>query len=129
MSTWRTIRSAETGEVVLPRAKWCAGYWCHLRGLMFRRRLAPDEGLLFVYRRASVMDATIHMFFVFFPIAAVWLDGQGRVVDAQLAKPWRPFYKPAHPARYLIEAHPALLERVRVGDVLRFEAENPTPAL
>ncbi len=121
MSHWRTIRRAETGEVVLARAKWCASYGCHLRGLMFRRGLTEDEGLLFVYRRASVMDATIHMFFVFFPIAAVWLDSAGHVVDAQLAKPWRPIYKPARPARYLIEAHPKLLERVRVGERLIFE--------
>ncbi len=129
MSTWRSIRRAGTGEVVLARAKWCAGYWCHLRGLMFRRRIAEDEGLLFVYRRASVMDASIHMFFVFFSIAAVWLDDEGRVVDAQLARPWRPFYKPAQPARYLIEAHPSLLERVCIGDQLRLGAEEPPSAL
>jgi len=47
------------------------------------------------------------MFFVFFAIAAVWLDDGGNVVDAKLARPWRPFYKPVKPARYLIEARPA----------------------
>ncbi len=31
------------------------------------------------------------MFFVGFPIAAVWLDARGVVVDAKLAKPWRPY--------------------------------------
>ncbi len=129
MSTWYAVCHADSGQVVLARAKWCASYGCRLRGLMFRRRIAEDEGLLFVFPRPTVLDATIHMFFVFFPIAAVWLDGDGRVVDARLAKPWRPFYKPARPARYLIEAHPALLERVRVGERLRFEAEARPPAL
>jgi len=43
------------------------------------------------------------------------------VVDAKLAKPWRPYYAPARPARYLIEAPPSLLERVTVGERLTFD--------
>lgn len=87
---------------------------------MLRASLPEDEGLLFIYNRTSIMDATIHMFFVFFPIAAVWLDDDGVVVDAKLAKPWRPYYAPAKAARYLIEAPPAVLDRVQVGDQLVF---------
>jgi uncharacterized protein len=121
MSDWRVIRQASTGDEVLARARWCHSFGCHLRGLMLRASLPADEGLLFVYNRQSVSGATIHMFFVFFSIAAVWLDDGGRVVDARLAKPWRPFYAPAQPARYLIEARPALLERVQVGDQLTFD--------
>jgi uncharacterized membrane protein (UPF0127 family) len=117
------IRHASTGNVVLARAKWCTGFWCHFRGLMLRRSLPEDEGLLFVFRREGVTVTTIHMFFMYFAIAAVWLDNTGRVVDARLAKPWRPAYAPAKPARYLIEAQPSLLERVKVGDVLTFDEE------
>ena len=124
MSDWRTIRQSSTGDVVLSRAKWCASFLCHLRGLMFRRSLPADEGLLFVYDRQSISGTTIHMFFVFFSIAAIWLDDDGHVVDAKLAKPWRPFYAPAQPARYLIEARPALLERVQVGDQLTFDEKS-----
>lgn len=123
MSQVRVIRRASTGEVVLARARWCQSFWCHFRGLMLRRHLPDDEGLLFVYRRTSVRDAAIHMFFVFFPIAAVWLDDEGRVVSATLARPWRPYYAPAQPARYLIEAHPSLLDRVAVGDQLTFSEQ------
>lgn len=120
MSDWRVIRRAADETIVLPRARWCDGFWCHLRGLMLRRGLPDDEGLLFVYDRESVSGTSIHMLFVFFAIAAVWLDTDGRVVDARLARPWRPFYVPAKPARYLIEARPALLDRVQVGDRLTF---------
>lgn len=121
MSVWREVRHAETGDVVLARARWCNGFWCHFRGLMLRRSLPDDEGLLFVFRRENIAETTIHMLFVFFAIAAVWLDSEGQVVDAKLARPWRPVYAPAKPARYLIEARPALLERVTIGDRLTFD--------
>lgn len=121
MSDWVIIRKASTDEPVLARARWCKSYWCQFRGLQMRRSLPEDEGLLFDFRRESIVATSIHMFFVFFSIAAVWLDENGVVVDAKLAKPWRPAYVPAKPARYLIEALPDLLERVQIGDQLRFE--------
>lgn len=121
------IRSADSGEVVLARAKWCQNFWCHFKGLMLRRSLPEDEGLLFVFGRASVVDTTIHMLFMFFSIAAVWMDNEGRVVDAKLAKPWRPIYAPARPARYMIEARPVVLDRVKVGDHLVFDEKAAAP--
>ena len=121
MSNRRIIRNASTDEIVLARAKWCKSFWCQFKGLQMQRDLPEDEGLLFDFRRESVATTSIHMFFVFFAIAAVWLDDAGRVVDAKLAKPWRPVYAPAKPARYLIEARPGLLDRVQVGDQLKFD--------
>lgn len=118
MSQPHAIRRAENGEVVLARAAPADTFFRRWRGLMLRRRLAEDEGLLFTFRRENRSESAIHMFFVGFPIAAVWLDARGVVVDAKLAKPWRPYYAPARPARYLIEAPPSLLERVTIGDRL-----------
>jgi uncharacterized membrane protein (UPF0127 family) len=60
------------------------------------------------------------MFFVFFPIAAVWLDAGSCVVDAQLASPFHPLYVPQAPAKDVLEGPPSLLDRVQVGDRLRF---------
>ncbi len=121
MTDWRVMRDAETGETLLNRVRWCTSYWCHLRGLMFRSQLDPDEGLCIVYRSESMAGASIHMFFMRFAIAAVWLDREFRVVHAALAKPWRPYYAPSKPAQYVLEAPPALLERVAVGDRMAFE--------
>jgi uncharacterized membrane protein (UPF0127 family) len=90
---------------------------------MFRRRLGDDEGLLLVGQRESRLDAAIHMFFVFFPIAVVWLNGGGRVVDVQLARPFRPFYAPRASAKDVLEGPPSLIESVDVGDHLRFSEE------
>lgn len=117
----RIIKKQETGEVLLANAHWCASFWCHFHGLMFRFRLADDEGLLFVHRRPSVINTTIHMLFMFMPIAVIWLDSDFRVVDAKYAKPWRLAYAPAKPAQYYIEANTHLLDRVAIGEVLSVE--------
>ncbi len=117
----QAIRRADTGEVLLGRARLCRSFWCHFRGLMLRAPLAEGEALLFVYSRASVSATTIHMLFMRFPIAVLWLDGDRVVVDAKLAKPWRPVYAPRKAARYVIEARPEVLGRVAVGDRLVWE--------
>jgi uncharacterized membrane protein (UPF0127 family) len=118
---WRILRNTRTGEVLLPRARLCVGYWCHLRGLQFVRHLPADEGLLFITRREGRSHTAIHMFFMFFSIAVIWLDARGKVVDKKLARPWRPAYAPSAPARYYLEANVELYERVQVGDVLTFD--------
>ncbi|MGJ3240474.1 MAG: DUF192 domain-containing protein [Anaerolineae bacterium] len=107
--------------VVLQRAKWCQSSWCHFKGLQFASPLDDTNGILFVYPKENITNTAIHMFFVFFEIAVVWLDSSGKVVDKTLAKPWRPFYAPSQPAQYFIEANPSLLDRVEVGEVLLFD--------
>jgi uncharacterized membrane protein (UPF0127 family) len=121
MSNYRILRNQVSGQVILPRARWCASFWCHLKGLMFRANLPTDEGLLFVTRSESVVNTTIHMFFMRFAIGVVWLDARGVVVHKTLAKPWRPAYAPSRPAQYYLEANPHVLEHVQVGDVLTFD--------
>jgi len=121
MSDYRVLKNVESGVVVLPRVRWCASYWLRLRGLMFRRDLPEDEGLIFVYGRESKLDTSIHMLFMAFAIATVWLDKNGVVVDKVLAKPWRPAYASRKPAQYVVEARPSLLDRVQVGDRLSFD--------
>ena len=120
MATWVEARNETQDKRLLARVRRCTSFPCRLRGLTFRRPLADDEGLLLVGQREGRVEAAIHMFFVFFPIAAVWLDGEGHVVDAQLAQPFRPLYVPRAPARDVLEGPPALLKRVRMGDRIRF---------
>jgi uncharacterized membrane protein (UPF0127 family) len=120
-ATWRVLRNADTGAVVLARVRWCESFWCHYRGLQLVPRLPDDEGVLFVTNREGRTHTAIHMFFMLFSIGVVWLDASGKVVDKTLAKPWRPYYAPGNPARYFIEANPTILKRVAVGDPLRFD--------
>lgn len=117
------IANATTGETIARHVVRCDTLWKRARGLMCRGRRALSGGraFLFVERRESVAQTTIHMFFVFFPIAVVWLDRDKRVVDKALARPFRPYYAPRRPAQYYIEGRPSLLEHVSLGDQLEFE--------
>lgn len=112
----------ESGETLLRSVRWCSSRWCRFRGLQFRRRLHSAEAILLVHQQESVLQSSIHMLFVFFPIAAIWIDSMGRVTSAQLARPWRLFYASSAPAQYVLEGHPDLLGRVTVGDELNFIA-------
>jgi uncharacterized membrane protein (UPF0127 family) len=114
------VRNETQGRRLLGHVRRCASFLCRLRGLTFRRFVGQGEGLLLVGKRPSRTDTAIHMLFVFFPIAAIWLDPDGRVVDARLARPFRPLYVPRAPARDVLEGPPALLEQVQIGDTLRF---------
>lgn len=115
------LRNLTTGETIADRVVRCDTFWKRGRGLMFRSMPAIDEVYLFVEGRESVAQTTIHMFFVFFAIAVVWLDRDKRVVDKVLARPFRPYYAPSGPAQYFVEGHPSVLERVSAGDQLDFE--------
>lgn len=108
------------GEVLISSARWCTSRVCRLRGLQFRRRLDAGEALILVKPTDSVVNSSIHMFFVFIPIAAVWINSQGRVTSAQLAKPWHPYYASPEPARYVLETSPDFLARIAVGDEVDF---------
>ena len=118
---WVEVRARPSGALLLPRARWCASFGLRLRGLMFRPRLQPDEALILVEARDSRASATIHMFFVPYTIATVWINGAGQIVDKAAALPWRPYYAPRSPARYILETHPEFLERVQIGDEVDFE--------
>ena len=109
------------GQPLLTQVKWCATFGSKLRGLMFRRSIDPDEGLVLAETRSSVAATSIHMVFVPFDIAAIWLDANFEVVHKVLAKAWRPFYAAPKPAKYVLEGPPALLDRVAIGETLRFE--------
>jgi uncharacterized membrane protein (UPF0127 family) len=123
MSQYRILRNASTGAVLLDRARWCVSFWCHFKGLMFASALPESEGVLFVTNYEGRTHTAIHMFFMRFRIGVVWLDKAGKVVDKQLALPWRPAYAPAAPAQYFLEANVSILDRVQVGDVLRFDED------
>ncbi|HEY42614.1 MAG TPA: DUF192 domain-containing protein, partial [Anaerolineae bacterium] len=86
----------------------------------FRRNLKPGEALILVHQKEGVRSTSIHMFFVFFPIAAVWINRHGVVTSTHLAKPWRPYYASPAPACYVLETSPQFLDQISIGDEVDF---------
>lgn len=108
------------------KAFLCKTFFTQLRGLMFRKTIEEHEGLLFVQAHADRVNSAIHMFFMNFDIAVIWLDQHYRVVDVQLARRWRPVYFPAKPAKYFLETHTNRLNEFHPGDQLVVKpCENP----
>ena len=99
---------------------YCDSFLCRLRGLMFRSRLNPDDGLLLVEKRDSRIDTSIHMFFVPFDIAVFWINSEMTVVDKIIAKSWRPVYVPKADAKFTLEIHPDRFRDYEIGDKVDF---------
>lgn len=89
---------------------------------MFAPTIHANEGLLFSDNGESRIDSSIHMLFMNFDIAVIWLNRDYQVVDAKLARRWRLAYIPAGPAQFTLETHPEQLKNFQIGDVLSFEA-------
>ncbi len=119
------VYNRTTEQVLARRVVRCDTVLRRFRGLMFRRPPGEDEIYLFILPQESRLEAAIHMFFVFFPIAVVWLDDDWRVVDRVLARPWRPLYAPRRPARYFLEGPPSLLDRIATGDEIGLVPLSP----
>ena len=101
--------------------KFCNTFMTQLRGLMFRSRLARDEGLLLVGTRDSRLESSIHMFFVAFDLTVVWINADMKVVDKVVAKSWRPVYISKLPAKYVLEIHPERWGDFEIGDMVQFK--------
>lgn len=92
------------------------------RGLLGRKRLEPDEGMLFVRGRFEPC-MWMHMFFMSFPIDIVFLDRSDVVVKINRElRPWH-VSSPVFAARKALElpSGAADLCRTAVGDKIRFE--------
>jgi len=117
METFRIVKAA-TGEVVLEDGRAARKLLEKLLGLMGKRRLPEGQGLLLP--RCS----SIHMFFMRFPIDAVYLDKEKRVKKIVRAlKPWRISWCPW--ADSVLEVPAGWADRVglRAGDKLLFLSE------
>jgi uncharacterized membrane protein (UPF0127 family) len=98
------------------RVRYCTSFWSKFRGLMLQPSLSANSGALLVEDKESRVNASIHMLFMRFDIAAVWINNDFKVVDVQVARRWRLAYLPAQPARYILEAHVAQADNFQIGD-------------
>lgn len=87
---------------------------------MLKPDIGRQEGILLVERRDSRMDTAIHMLFMRFDIAVVWINSELTVVDTRLARKWQAVLIPAIPARYVLETHPEQFASFKIGDRVEF---------
>lgn len=121
MPSFIFVQNLNRKIVAPPRIEYCDSFMGRLRGLMFRRHLSADEGLLLVIGQDSRVDASIHMLFVSFDLAVFWINSNLQVVDKVIAKPWRPAYFPAQAARYTLETHSGRFGDYEIGDKVEFQ--------
>jgi uncharacterized membrane protein (UPF0127 family) len=106
------------GAVICARCRVADRPWTRLRGLLGRSSLAADEGMLF--RPAG----SIHMFFMRFPIDAVFCDRDLVVLDvARGLRPWRT--AACRGAKVVVELPEGTAAGVSAGDRLHLVANDP----
>ena len=121
MTKFISIENKNRGIDGALRIKYCDTFLTQLRGFTLHPSLAPDEGLVLVGTRDSRLDSSIHMLFVSFDLAVIWIDSSRHVVDKVLAKSWRPAYFSKQPAKYVLEVHPDRWEEFQIGDTVLFK--------
>ena len=115
-------REVAGGTLVARRVNAAMGFWARFRGLMGRDALAADEGLY-------LPDSSIHMFFMRFPIDALFVSsaddrGLRRVVALRHdLPPWRGMVLPVRGAAGVVELPAGTLRRsgLQPGDAVRFD--------
>jgi len=113
------LRNRTTGEVILDDVTVARTAWARTRGLLGRRSLAPECGLVLPG------CAAIHTWFMRFPIDVLFLDRDGRVRRrVERLRPWR--FALGRGGKTVIEmAAGRLADRpVSLGDELVLEDEG-----
>jgi uncharacterized protein len=110
------VVAAGNSETVCARCEVADSVLTRMRGLLGRRGLDPDGGML-ITRTASVMT-----FMMRFAIDVVFLDRDGRIVGiAHDLRPWRVAGARRAKSSLELPAGTAAARGLRVGDVLAFE--------
>jgi len=98
------------------------------RGLMFRREMAPDQGMLFIHDDAGPIAYWMKNTYI--PLDILYFDERKKLVSAQLNVPpcgeqeQCPIYPSAGPAKYVLEINAGLAEQLKLkpGDQLESSA-------
>jgi len=96
------------------------------RGLMYRREMGWDQGMLFVYPDERVLSFWMKNTFI--PLSIAFIDGQGTIVHIADMKPQdRTSHSSTRPVRYALEMNQGWFEKAGVGTGDRAVFELPKP--
>lgn len=103
---------------VVGKIRFCNGFFSRSIGLMFSKK--EDKALVFEFPYER--KVSLHMFFVFYPIDVVFLDGERKVVEVK--ENFKPFavYNPKRNAKYVIEMPAGSVKKfnVKINDKVEF---------
>jgi len=103
-------------------AKYCDDAFTRGLGLMFT---FPWRAAVLVNKKESVVHASIHMFFVFYPLDIIWLDSNQQIVEIKRhVYPFTPFVQPRRKARYVVELPAGDAEGIHQGQTLDIVQET-----
>jgi len=121
------IKNLTRKKVLVRKTETASSIWGKARGLMFRKDIPKDSGLLMVFE--SERKHEIWMFCMRFPIDIIFIDSGKRIVGiSHSAKPmgknprtWR-IYRPSETCKYVLEVNAGLAGRTGTekGDLLEF---------
>lgn len=102
----------------------------HAQGLMYRKSLPQDQGMLFVFNEEA--PRSFWMKNTFIPLSIAYIDARGKIIDIQDMSPVKsvlekepPSYQSKGPARYALEVNQGFFKknRIKVGDQLKLPIE------
>jgi len=107
---------ADSKQILVPKLYLADNFWKRFWGLMLRKSLASDEGLLLTPCNG------VHTFFMRFPIDVIYLNEHMKILAVFRAKPWRilPVIKGT---KHVLEvsSESGLLKRIKVGQRVNIE--------
>ncbi len=95
----------------------CSTARSQAKGLMFSKKLKQNKSLLIKFSKEK--NIPIHMFFVFFPIDAVWINKNYKIVHIERnIKPFKTLINPNKPAIAVLETTKNATKNLKIGDKL-----------
>jgi len=117
----KTLLLTNTRSKVIITTQVAKTFFPKLYGLMFRKEIAPNSGLILSENSESILNTSIHMLFMNFDIAAIWISKDWVVVDKCLAKKWHLAYVSHIPAMHVLELPAFQFNNFLVGDKLEIQ--------
>jgi len=113
------IIDASGGKEVEVRVEIADNLFEQARGLMYRKELGEDRGMLFIYTEERELSYWMRNTRI--PLSIAYIDSEGRIVDILDMKPLDdepPHYVSSEPVQYAFEVNQGFFERksVKEGD-------------
>jgi uncharacterized membrane protein (UPF0127 family) len=108
------------GSTIANQVVFARNIFTQALGLMFRKSIPHNFAMMFIFKKPRTLG--VHMLFMRFPIDAVFLDQNKKVIATASLKPWWG-HKEIKNAKYLIEMKQGMVEKysIDIGDIMSFD--------